>query len=87
MNVYISRHARNKLKKLLKGNPKLSDQLDQKLKLFLGQPTHPSLRLHKLTGRKLQEWSISIDEDLRLIFQYVEDGILVVDLGSHDKVY
>lgn len=87
MNIYVSSYAQRKFKKLVKSNPKLSDKIDKKLKLFSENPAHPSLRSHKLTGRKVEEWNISIAEDLRLIFQRVEDGILVVDLGSHEEVY
>jgi addiction module RelE/StbE family toxin len=87
MKTYVSSYAQRKFKKLAKTNPELSGKIDKKLNLFSKNPTHPSLRLHKLTGRKVEEWSISIAEDLRLIFQRIEDGILVVDFGSHDEVY
>lgn len=32
-------------------------------------------------------WSLSIDNDLRILFVYRDYGVLLVDLGGHDEVY
>jgi len=50
-------------------------------------PKHPSLRLHKLEGKMIENWSFSVEDDIRMIFTYVDDGVLFVDIGSHKKVY
>ena len=32
-------------------------------------------------------WSISIKGNLRIIFEYIENGIILLDIGTHDDVY
>ncbi len=49
---------------------------------------HPSLALHKLTGKLQNHWAFSLAYDLRVIFRYTPDGnILFIDIGTHDEVY
>lgn len=55
--------------------------------LFLKNPKHPSLRLHKLSRKNIELWSISIKGNLQIIFQYVKKGILITDISSHNQVY
>jgi hypothetical protein len=57
-----------------------------KLKIFVTNPRHPGLRLHKI-GAKEDAWSISVDLKLRILFVYRSYGILLVDIGTHDEVY
>jgi len=53
-------------------------------KLFRDNPFHPSLRLHKLKGKLLGLWSISIDRKNKIIFKPLDDGIiLLVSIGAH----
>ena len=87
MNIYLSKNFLRSYKKLLNRNPRLNNTITKKLILFEDNPNHPSLRLHKLQGTMVTDWSISIASDLRLIFTYVEDGILLVDVGKHEDVY
>ena len=87
MNIHLSSGFLRDYRKLLKKNPQLKIKIAEKLSLFENNPNHPSLRLHKLQGKMIIDWSISIALDLRLVFVYVEDGILLVDIGSHDEVY
>ncbi len=87
MNVYLSKNFIRSYKKLLKRNPRLKNNITKKLILFKNNPSQSSLRLHKLQGTMVTDWSITIDSNLRLIFTYVEDGILVVDIGKHENVY
>jgi mRNA-degrading endonuclease YafQ of YafQ-DinJ toxin-antitoxin module len=53
-------------------------------KLFRENPFHPSLRLHKLKGKLVGLWSISIDRKNRIVFKPLENGvILFVSAGMH----
>jgi addiction module RelE/StbE family toxin len=47
-------------------------------------PLHPSLRLHKLSGKLEGLWSISITNSYRIIFESLEDGdLLFISIGLH----
>ncbi|MBI4129819.1 type II toxin-antitoxin system mRNA interferase toxin, RelE/StbE family [Candidatus Roizmanbacteria bacterium] len=86
MNIHTTSNFEKKYRKLRLQNKNLSSSLDKTYKLLRENPHHPSLRLHKLTGRE-GTWSISINRSIRAIFKYVSDGMKFVDLGSHDEVY
>lgn len=53
-------------------------------RLFIENPFHPSLRLHKLSGRMDGHWSISVDRRYRIIFMPIENGnMLFISIGTH----
>lgn len=76
-----------KLNKIKKTNKKLAIALKNTLEEFSENPKKNSLRLHKLTGKMASAWSISVDRDVRIIFQYVPDGIILINFGKHQEVY
>lgn len=87
MKIDVSNHVKRKYQKLLKKDRNISNKIDTTIARFKENPKHPSLRLHKLSGSKGQAWSISVTDDIRLIFVYSNDGIVVIDVGKHDDVY
>lgn len=87
MIIHLSTSYRKSHKKLVKNNTSLRLHIKQKLQLFERSSNHPSLRLHKLAGTHREEWSISITGSIRIIFQYIPEGILLTYIGSHDEVY
>lgn len=76
-----------KFGKLVKRNPDLGDKVDRKLQLLVADRNYPSLRLHKIEMVGEAVWSISVDLKLRILFSYVEDGILLFDIGDHNEIY
>ena len=87
MNIYVSSSYIKSHRRLTKKNPQLVEKIKEKVSLFQIDPTYPSLRLHKLAGKEIEQWSISISSNIRVVFQYTTDGILLTDIGSHDEVY
>jgi len=61
--------------------------IEKKIELMLRNPNHNSLRLHKINAKGEQAWSISVDMKIRILFVYEKDGIVLVDIGTHDEVY
>ena len=58
------------------------------MELFLASPFSPQLRTHKLSGKLKELWAFSVDEDCRVVFEFLgEDKVLLIDIGSHDEVY
>lgn len=56
----------------------------KKEKLFRENPFHPSLRLHKLRGKLNRFWSISVNMKYRIIFELLENGVMLfVSIGTH----
>jgi len=52
-------------------------------------PFHPSLRLHPLKGKLRGLHSVSINISYRLTMEFIieDQGIVLIDIGSHDEIY
>ena len=93
MNLIWSKGFKRSFKKLIKKKPQLKNQIFDVLRLLAKDPFTPSLKSHKLSGNLEGLWSCSVAYDCRIIFSFSEEGefleiiILLIDIGSHDKVY
>jgi addiction module RelE/StbE family toxin len=87
MKLDFHPHFVRSLRKIVKRNPELNKIIKDKIKLFQENPRHSSLKLHKLTAKNVEQWSIKINPNLRIIIQYSEDTAILVNIGSHDEVY
>ena len=87
MEIYLSSKYKKSHRKVVKKNPHLQSKIKKQLQILLGDPRHPSLSLHKLEGKLYTSWSIKIQKNVRLTFTYIKDGILLIDIGTHDEVY
>ncbi len=80
-----------KAKKLIKRNPKITQDLQATLKTLSEDPFHPSLKTHKLKGELFEFWACSINYDLRIIFKFIQhedmQSVLLSSIGTHDEVY
>jgi mRNA interferase RelE/StbE len=81
LNIYFSdlflesiNHLPIKVKKALK----------KKLDLLADNPKHPSLRTKKIKGSE-GIFETSINMDIRMTWEFYEDGILLRNIGKHDK--
>ena len=81
MNIYYSELFAEKVKQL---PVELKRILKKKLELMLVNPRHPSLRAKKIQGQD-NIFEASVTMDIRITWQYAEDGILLRNIGEHDK--
>ena len=65
-------------------SPETKKQLKKKLELMVENPRHPSLRSKKIQGID-GIFEVSVNMDIRMTWQYTEDGILLRKIGEHDK--
>ncbi|ALC17014.1 plasmid stabilization protein [Desulfuromonas soudanensis] len=81
---YLKRAA-----KFLKRHPEILPQYEKTLRLLELNPSHPSLRLHRLDGPLRELHSVSINLSYRITLEFLlEDGKIVpVNVGSHDEVF
>lgn len=86
--IYTSSYNK-KAAAFLKKHPDLINLYAKALQLLELNPGHPSLKLHKLTGKHAGLYSIAINITYRIsiIFILHEDKVVPVDIGSHDEVY
>ena len=68
--------------------PHLKKRFWEKLEVFLENPYASPLRTHRLSGKLSGQWAFSIDDDYRVIFEFISEGtVLLIDFGTHDEVY
>jgi len=75
--------------KFIKKHPDILSQYENTLKLLEINPTHPSLRLHKLQGKLSELYSVSINISFRICIDFLieDDKIIPIDVGTHDELY
>lgn len=61
--------------------------LQAALRRFAADPKDPLLRTHKLKGDLDAYWAFSVDDDLRVLFRWVDDEAFLVNIGTHNEVY
>ena len=78
-----------RLRKFIKKHPEVLSQYEKTIKLLEVNPHHPSLRLHKLSGKLSDLHSVSINISYRITLEliFTEKEIIPVEVGSHDEVY
>jgi mRNA-degrading endonuclease RelE of RelBE toxin-antitoxin system len=73
-------------KNLRKYDNKFKEKVKRKLKLFVENKNHPSLRYKKVQALKHEKppvKEISIDMDIRITLQEFEDFIYLRNIGGH----
>jgi len=75
--------------KFVKKYPQLIGQYEKTLKLLELNPFHPSLRLHRLSGRLSELFAVSINISFRITLELLisEKEIIPINIGIHDNVY
>ena len=81
MVIQYSSHFERKFKDLALN---LKKRVLRQISLLEKDIKSPSLKVHKLHGELRNYWSFRVTDSIRIIFKFTEQGILLLDLGSHD---
>ncbi len=86
--VYTEKFEKRAIR-FLKQHPDVKQKYLKTLQLLELNPHHPSLRLHRLSGKLQKYHSASIDMFYRITleFEIRDNMIILVDVGAHDDVY
>lgn len=78
-----------KFKKQYKKLPiKIQKKFDDRIILFVEDPTNPVLRVHPLQGSYSGYWSMNISGDLRAVYLKRSDELVIFALiGTHSQIY
>lgn len=85
MELISSKQFSRDLRAILKKNPKSGTKITSTLSRFKVDPSHPSLRLHKLSGT--ENYSISVDMKIRILFHKNHEQWHLLRIGTHEEVY
>ncbi|NMG11308.1 type II toxin-antitoxin system mRNA interferase toxin, RelE/StbE family [Brasilonema sp. UFV-L1] len=84
---------RRAFKRVIRKNPRLEETIFEVLELLVTDPFAPSLKSHKLKGDLEGLWACWVEYDCRIIYTFEpnpdedEEGIVLIDIGTHDEVY
>ena len=81
MNIYFSDNFLDSIKRMSPAEKKV---LKKKLDLLVDNPKHPSLRTKKIKGSE-GIFEASVNMDIRMTWEFYKDGILLRNIGRHDK--
>jgi len=81
MNIYYTELFREKVKVL---PVEIKKALKTKLELMVENPRPPSLRTKKIQGQE-GSFEVSVTMGIRMTWQYTDDGVLLRNIGEHDK--
>ncbi len=85
MRIQTTAHFDKNLSKKLKRNSQLKSKIKKQVDLLEANLRHPSLKLHKLTGERAQEYLFWIEGNLRITFVIVDNAVLFTDIITHDE--
>lgn len=85
MNLHYTNHFKHRLKQRIKKKPGLKKKVIAQLNLLLENPRAPSLRLHKLKGKRINQYSIWIEANLRITFIKEKQTYILTDVLTHDQ--
>jgi len=86
--IFTERYDK-RIRKFIKKHPELLSQYEKTIRLLEVNPHHPSLRLHRLTGKLSDLHSVSINISYRITLELIitEKEIIPIEIGSHYEVY
>ena len=85
MNIRTTAYFDKNLSKKIKKNPQLKAKVKKQIELLRENLRHPSLKLHKLAGKRAQEHSFWVEGNLRITFMIIDNEILFTDVITHDE--
>lgn len=81
--LYTQSYIR-RAQKFARRHPELLGQYEKTLRLLEANPSHPSLRLHKLGGKLEGLYSVSINMTYRISLEFIisDDTVVPVNVGT-----
>ncbi len=86
MQIKTQKSFLKKLNKYKKEDVNRYNRILLRIELFRIDANNPSLKIHKLKGKYGNYWSFSVEDDLRIIYIY-KDNVILIDIGNHNEVY
>lgn len=88
MHAKFSPVVQKEILKIQKKDRKLFEKIEKQIIFFESNPSHPSLRHHKLSGKYENVWSISITMSIRMTYILIDENTAYfVQIGTHEEVY
>ncbi|QQG44671.1 MAG: hypothetical protein HYW86_02035 [Candidatus Roizmanbacteria bacterium] len=84
IKIEYSTHFQAERKKFVRNNRKRFNDYAKTLRLFVSDPSHPSLNMEKLKGGNI--YTLRLNKGDRIFFIWKnKTTVLFTDIGKHDK--
>ena len=80
-------YSKNFIKQSKKLTISQREKVRQRIRLFIKDPLHPSLRNHALKGKYKDYCSINITGDIRALYLKHKNEIIFDTIGTHSQLY
>lgn len=87
MRIKYHREFLKNYRKKISPYPKLEKQFKEKLGRFVKDPKDPSLRDHKLIGKRKDFRAFSVAGDIRVVYTIISGSVWLYDIGTHNQIY
>lgn len=88
VDIVFRKTFRKKIDSRIRINTKIYNRFLERLKIFCKDTNSPILRDHQLTGEMSKNRAFSITDDVRVVYQIVDDNTVeFFDIGTHEQVY
>jgi addiction module RelE/StbE family toxin len=88
INAVWDESFKRSYRKKIRRQSYLKKKFWERMEIFLEEPYNSQLRTHKLSGKLVGQWAFSIDDEYRVIFEFIDPNtVLLIDFGKHDEVY
>ena len=87
MRLYFTSHFRRAVKQHCKKNPQLKTRIENQINFFRENILYPSLRIHKLKGKRSDQMAFWIEGNLRIgdVLYQGSIGIIEARFGAYKK--
>ena len=83
MTIYLYARYRRSYKNL---DAQLQKLADERIALFRHDAFDPRLDTHRLHGKLKKQWSFSVDQRYRILFEFLDkknEEVVFLDIGNH----
>jgi addiction module RelE/StbE family toxin len=87
MKIEYHRSFLKSFRKRVRGDKRLVNKFEQRLKLRIVDPENYLLQDHQLIGKKFGYRAFSVTGDVRVVYKIEGDILRLYDIGSHNQVY
>ena len=86
-NISFSSGSERKFRKFGNRHPELKVQVDRVVNILRKNPLDQGVGAHKLSGRLQRCFGADINFQYRVVYQFDDSVLYLVNIGTHDEVY
>lgn len=87
VEIEYDRKFKKNFRKRIAPSRNLRNRFEQRLKLFIKNPSHPLLKDHRLKDKMKEFRAFWITGNIGIVYKEFNETVLLYDVGTHNQVY